>query len=160
VLDIDFHHGNGTQDIFWTRSDVLTVSIHGHPNYAYPYFSGFADEIGEGFGRGYNKNFPLPENAGDEVYMQTLDKALDVIGRFKPTFLVISLGYDTMTGDPTGSFALSVKAMQTIGSRLGVLNHPLLIVQEGGYSLRNLRRGSTAIFRAIFKALQREFTGV
>jgi acetoin utilization deacetylase AcuC-like enzyme/GNAT superfamily N-acetyltransferase len=160
VLDIDFHHGNGTQDIFWTRSDVLTVSIHGHPNYAYPYFSGFADEIGEGFGRGYNKNFPLPENAGDEVYLQTLDKALDVIGRFKPTFLVISLGYDTMTGDPTGSFALSVKAFQTIGSRLVALNHPLLIVQEGGYSLRNLRRGSTAIFRGIFKALQQEFSGV
>jgi acetoin utilization deacetylase AcuC-like enzyme len=160
VLDIDFHHGNGTQDIFWTRSDVLTVSIHGHPNYAYPYFSGFADEIGEGFGRGCNRNFPLPENAGDEVYLQTLDKALDVIGRFKPTFLVISLGYDTMTGDPTGSFALSVKALQTIGSRLVALNHPLLIVQEGGYSLRNLRRGSTAIFRGIFKALQREFSGV
>jgi acetoin utilization deacetylase AcuC-like enzyme len=157
VLDIDFHHGNGTQDIFWTRSDVLTVSIHGHPNYAYPYFSGFADEIGEGFGRGCNRNFPLPENAGDELYLSTLDKALDVIGRFKPTFLVVALGYDTMSGDPTGSFALSVRTIQTIGSLLASFHRPLLIVQEGGYSLRNLRRGSVALFRGITRVLLREF---
>ncbi len=155
VLDIDFHHGNGTQDIFWTRSDVLTLSIHGHPNCAYPYFSGFADEIGEGFGRGWNKNFPLPENAGDELYLNTLDKAIDIIDRFKPAFLVISLGYDTMTGDPTGSFALSPKALQTIGARLARLRRPLLIVQEGGYSLRNLRRGSVAFFRGIYGVLLR-----
>jgi acetoin utilization deacetylase AcuC-like enzyme len=157
VLDIDFHHGNGTQDIFWTRSDVLTISIHGHPNYAYPYFSGFPDEIGEGFGRGCNRNYPLPENAGDELYLSTLDKALDGIDRFKPTFLVISLGYDTMSGDPTGSFALSVRAMQTIGTRVASLHRPLLFVQEGGYSLRNLRRGSAAFFRGISRVLLREF---
>jgi acetoin utilization deacetylase AcuC-like enzyme len=155
VLDIDFHHGNGTQDIFWTRSDVLTLSIHGHPNYAYPYFSGFADEIGEGFGRNFNRNFPLPENAGDEAYLSTLDRALETIGRFKPTFLVVSLGYDTMSGDPTGSFALSVKTMQSVGSRLASLHHPLLVVQEGGYSLRNLRRGSAALFRGIARILLR-----
>ena len=153
VLDIDFHHGNGTQDIFWTRSDVLTLSIHGHPNVAYPYFSGFADEIGEGFGRGFNKNFPLPENAGDQLYLDTLDRALELIHRFKPVFVVLALGYDTMAGDPTGSFALSVKAFRTIGSRVAALDRPLLIVQEGGYSLRNLRRGSTAIFRGINKML-------
>jgi acetoin utilization deacetylase AcuC-like enzyme/GNAT superfamily N-acetyltransferase len=157
VLDIDFHHGNGTQDIFWTRSDVLTISIHGHPNYAYPYFSGFPDEIGEGFGRGCNRNYPLSENAGDELYLSTLDKALDGIDRFKPTFLVISLGYDTMSGDPTGSFALSVRAMQTIGTRVASLHRPLLFVQEGGYSLRNLRRGSAAFFRGISRVLLREF---
>jgi acetoin utilization deacetylase AcuC-like enzyme/GNAT superfamily N-acetyltransferase len=155
VLDIDFHHGNGTQDIFWTRSDVLTVSIHGNPNYAYPYFSGFTDEIGEGFGRGYNRNFPLPENAGDERYLDTLDRALEVVGRFKPTFVVLALGYDTMAGDPTGSFALSVRTMQTIGSRLASLGRPLLIVQEGGYSLRNLRRGCAAFFRGISRVLLR-----
>jgi acetoin utilization deacetylase AcuC-like enzyme len=155
VLDIDFHHGNGTQDIFWTRSDVLTVSIHGHPNYAYPYFSGFADEVGEGFGRNFNRNFPLPENAGEEVYLRTLDKALEAIERFKPSFLVIALGYDTMTGDPTGSFALGVKTLQAAGARLAALHRPLLIVQEGGYSLRNLRRGSTALFRGISKVILR-----
>ena len=156
VLDIDFHHGNGTQDIFWARADVLTVSIHGHPNYAYPYFSGFTDEIGEGFGRGCNRNFPLPENAGEESYLSTLDRALDVTARFKPTFVIISLGYDTMTGDPTGSFALSTRTLQTIGTRLASLHRPLLIVQEGGYSLRNLRRGSTAFFRGISRVLLRE----
>ncbi|UCF96793.1 MAG: GNAT family N-acetyltransferase [Spirochaetaceae bacterium] len=160
VLDIDFHHGNGTQDIFWTRSDVLTLSIHGHPNYAYPYFSGFADEIGEEFGRGCNRNFPLPENAGDELYLNTLDRAVEVIDRFKPAFLIVALGYDTMTGDPTGSFALSTKALQTVGYRLAALHRPLLIVQEGGYSLRNLRRGSAAFFRGISKALLKEFHGI
>jgi acetoin utilization deacetylase AcuC-like enzyme/GNAT superfamily N-acetyltransferase len=159
VVDIDFHHGNGTQDIFWTRSDVLTLSIHGHPNYAYPYFSGFADEIGEGFGRGFNRNFPLPENAGDELYLGTLDKALETIGRFKPTFVIVALGYDTMTGDPTGSFALSGRTIQTIGTRLASLHHPLLIVQEGGYSLRNLRRGSSAFFRGISRVLRNELGG-
>jgi len=153
LLDIDFHHGNGSQDIFWTRSDVLTLSIHGHPNYAYPYFSGFADEIGEGFGRGYNRNFPLPENAGDEAYLTTLDRAVEIIGKFKPVFVVVALGYDTMRGDPTGSFSLSTKALQTVGICLAGIERPLLIIQEGGYSLRNLRRGSTAVFMGISKVL-------
>jgi acetoin utilization deacetylase AcuC-like enzyme/GNAT superfamily N-acetyltransferase len=157
VLDIDFHHGNGTQDIFWSRSDVLTVSIHGHPNFAYPYFSGFADEIGEGFGRGCNRNFPLPENAGDDRYLETLARALELIDRFKPVFLILALGYDTMAGDPTGSFSLSAKALQAVGSRVAAVGKPLLVVQEGGYSLRNLRRGSAAVFRGISRELLRRF---
>jgi hypothetical protein len=153
ILDIDFHHGNGTQDIFWNRADVLTVSIHGNPNFAYPYFSGFADEVGEGFGRGANRNFPLPENAGHERYLQTLERALELIDRFKPLVLVVSLGYDTMTGDPTGSFGLGVQTLETVGRRLAALGRPLLVVQEGGYSLRNLRRGSAAFFRGIAREL-------
>ena len=160
VLDIDFHHGNGTQDIFWRRSDVLTVSIHGHPNHAYPYFSGFADETGEAEGRGFNRNFPLPENTGDEIYLQTLDKALGRIERHDPAFVVVSLGYDTMTGDPTGSFCVSTKGLQSAGERIAGLGRPLLIVQEGGYSLRNLRRGCTAFFRGMYKTLLREHGGI
>jgi len=153
VLDIDFHHGNGTQDIFWTRADVLTVSIHGHPNFAYPYFSGFADELGEGFGRGMNRNFPLPENAGPERYLQTLDRALELVERFKPLALIVALGYDTMSGDPTGSFGLRTQALEAVGRRLASPGYPLLIVQEGGYSLRNLRRGSAALFRGVAREL-------
>jgi acetoin utilization deacetylase AcuC-like enzyme len=153
ILDIDFHHGNGTQDIFWNRADVLTVSIHGHPNFAYPYFSGFADEVGEGFGRGTNRNFPLPENAGHDRYLQTLDRALELVERFKPLVLVVSLGYDTMSGDPTGSFGLKVQSMETIGRRMASLGRPLLVIQEGGYSLRNLRRGSVAFFRGVTREL-------
>jgi acetoin utilization deacetylase AcuC-like enzyme/GNAT superfamily N-acetyltransferase len=153
ILDIDFHHGNGTQDIFWTRADVLTVSIHGHPNMAYPYFSGFADEVGESFGRGYNRNFPLPEDAGEALYVQTLDRALQLVDRFRPVFVVVSLGYDTMVGDPTGSFALKPGAMERIARRIAALDKPLLVVQEGGYSLRNLRHGSVSFFRGLHRSL-------
>jgi len=154
VLDVDFHHGNGTQDIFYRRSDVLTISIHGHPNFAYPYFSGFADETGEGQGRGFNRNFPLPEDVTDDVYMATLDKALALIVRFDPAFLVVSLGFDQMKGDPTGSFPLTVKSIGQIGKRIGALDLPTLIVQEGGYSLRNLRRGASAFFRNLAAAMK------
>ncbi len=153
ILDIDFHHGNGTQDIFWNRGDVLTVSLHGHPNLAYPYFSGFSDEVGEGTGRGFNRNFPLPLNCGESAYENALTKALEAIERFKPIFLIVSLGYDTMKGDPTGSFALGLQSVQRVGHEIAALGKPLLIVQEGGYSLRNLRRGCNAFFRGVTMAL-------
>lgn len=153
VLDIDFHHGNGTQDIFYRRDDVLTVSLHGHPNYAYPYFSGFADEIGEGPGRGFNRNLPLPENASAELYMQTLERAERLIARYKPVFLVVSLGFDVMRGDPTGAFLLSPSVMEGIGRRLASLDLPTLLVQEGGYNLRNLRRGAAALFGGMAEAI-------
>jgi acetoin utilization deacetylase AcuC-like enzyme len=105
VLDIDYHHGNGTQDILWLRDDVLTISIHGHPNFAYPYFSGFRGEIGEGKGRGFNFNFPLPETIPVTKYLDTLDAALSRVMRFKPAYLVVPLGFDTGAGDPTGSWS-------------------------------------------------------
>lgn len=146
TLDIDFHHGNGTQDVFYSRSDVLTVSIHGHPNFAYPYFSGFSDETGEGEGRGFNHNYCLQENAGAQTYLATLDKALGHIRKFAPMFFVVSLGFDTMKGDPTGSFALMPEAMKKIGAALAGMDLPTLVVQEGGYSLRNLKTGSIAMF--------------
>jgi acetoin utilization deacetylase AcuC-like enzyme len=147
VLDVDFHHGNGTQDIFYRRDDVLTVSIHGHPDTAYPYFSGYPDERGEGAGRGYNRNFPLPEATGDEAFLAALDKALRVVRRFRPEYLVVSLGLDTMRGDPTGFFDLTPDGPEQIGRRIASLSLPTLVVQEGGYNLRNLKRGATAFFR-------------
>ncbi|TFG65233.1 MAG: GNAT family N-acetyltransferase [Spirochaetales bacterium] len=156
VLDIDFHHGNGTQDIFYRRRDVLTLSIHGKPETAYPYFSGYADEKGEGEGAGFNINYPLKEEAGAEVWLNTIKTALGRIARFKPLYLVVSLGFDTMRGDPTGSFGLGVEAMQEAGALLTRAALPLLIVQEGGYSLRNLRTGSHAFFRGIAKELLRK----
>jgi len=149
VLDIDFHHGNGTQDIFYARPDVLTVSIHGHPDYSFPYFSGFAGETGEGPGLGFNQNFPLPPNTTDVGYLKTFEKALIRIGRFRPDFLVVSFGLDVLKGDPTGTFLLSVDALRTVGRRLAQLKLPMLVVQEGGYNLRNLKRGTVAFFRAI-----------
>ncbi len=154
TLDIDFHHGNGTQDIFYRRNDVLTVSIHGNPNIAYPYFSGFADETGEAEGVGYNLNLPLDENAGEEVYLRTLDEAIARIMRFAPVFLVVSLGFDIMKGDPTGSFSLSSETMKKIGNKLALLNKHTLVVQEGGYNIRNLKTGSAAFFNGFARGLQ------
>jgi acetoin utilization deacetylase AcuC-like enzyme/GNAT superfamily N-acetyltransferase len=152
LLDIDYHHGNGGQDIFYDRADVLTVSIHGHPSHAYPNFSGYADERGEAGGLGFNHNFPLEPPVDDDRYMIVLDRALSVIRNFKPRFLVLSIGFDIMRGDPTGSFALTNAGMGRIGKKIGRFGLPTLIVQEGGYALGNLRSGSHAFFRGISEA--------
>jgi acetoin utilization deacetylase AcuC-like enzyme/GNAT superfamily N-acetyltransferase len=156
TLDIDFHHGNGTQDVFYGRRDVLTVSIHGHPNFAYPYFSGFSDETGEGEGRGFNHNYCLQENAGPEIYLAMLEKALGQIRKFVPMFFVVSLGFDTMKGDPTGSFALKPETMKKIGAALAAMDLPTLVVQEGGYSLKNLKTGSTALFNGVADVMRQK----
>jgi len=153
VLDIDFHHGNGTQDIFYSRPDVLTVSIHGHPDNSFPYFSGFTGETGEAAGLGFNYNFPLLPNTIDAGYLKAFDKAVVCIKRFRPDFLVVSVGFDILKGDPTGTFSLSVEVLKIVGQRLARLNIPTLVVQEGGYNLRNLKRGSVALFRGISSAL-------
>ena len=149
ILDIDYHGGNGTQDIFYQRADVYTLSIHGSPYLSYPHFAGFEDERGEGPGKGFNRNYPMRRGANDERYLEVLEEALAIIRRFKPKWFVLSLGYDLMKGDPTGSFLVSVKGMREIGRRLGNLRLPTLVVQEGGYSLTNLRRGSEAFFAGL-----------
>ena len=146
MLDIDYHHGNGSQDIFYQRNDVYTVSIHGHPRNSYPNFSGYADERGEGAGKGFNRNFPLQPGVDDARYLDVLDDALDVIRHFRPHWLVLSIGFDIMRGDPTGSFKLTAPGLGEIGKRIGALDLPTLIVQEGGYSTHNLRFGSRAFF--------------
>ncbi len=153
VLDLDYHHGNGTQEIFYRRPDVLTLSIHGHPAIAYPHFSGFADEWGEGEGRGFNRNYPLPARADEQAYLGAFGRAAMRIERFRPAFLVLSLGLDTLRGDPTATFLLTAGTLEKIGRRLGGLKVPVLVVQEGGYSLRNLRRGAAALFAGFARAL-------
>ena len=148
ILDVDFHHGNGTQDIFYDRDDVLTVSLHGHPDYTYPYFTGFANETGTGKGLGYNRNYPLPPNADDEAYTHVFDKALTHILKRNVDVLVVSLGFDIMKGDPTGTFLVKTPTLRHIGKRLIQAGLPLIIIQEGGYSIRNIRRGSQAFFKS------------
>ncbi len=148
-LDIDHHHGNGSQDIFWRRDDVFFVSIHGHPRVAYPYFAGYADERGEGAGKGFNRNFPLYPGADNHEYADTLARALRLLARFRPKYLVVSLGFDIMAGDPTGTFNVSERGMRRIGTMLGETGWPTLLVQEGGYALRNLRAGATEFFRGL-----------
>ena len=142
VLDIDFHHGNGTQDIFYDRADVLTVSIHGDPSYAYPYFAGFTDERGEGAGEGFNHNFPLPEHVEDDAYLETLVRALAIVERFDPRYLVLSMGLDIAKGDPTGAWAITPDGFERIGGTLAGLGLPTLVVQEGGYDTRVIGRNA------------------
>jgi acetoin utilization deacetylase AcuC-like enzyme len=151
VLDIDFHHGNGTQDIFYDRADVLTLSIHGDPSYAYPYFAGFADERGEGAGEGYNHNFPLPENVRDDDYLRVLEQALSLIEQFAPHCLVLSVGLDIAKGDPTGAWAITPDGFERIGGAIAALGLPTLAVQEGGYDTRVLGRNA----RHFLEGLQR-----
>ena len=142
VLDIDFHHGNGTQDIFYHRGDVLTISIHGDPSYAYPYFAGFVDERGVAAGDGCNHNFPLPEDVTDDQYLETLERALTLIETFAPKTLVVSVGLDIAKGDPTGAWSITPDGFERIGGALAGLGLPTLAVQEGGYDTRVLGRNA------------------
>jgi acetoin utilization deacetylase AcuC-like enzyme/GNAT superfamily N-acetyltransferase len=142
ILDIDYHHGNGQQEIFYARSDVLTVSIHGHPSFAYPYFSGFRDEMGIGAGAGFNLNIPLPEHITPEQHRTAVAEGLRRIRRFRPAFLVVSLGLDTARGDPTGTWSNRARDFEQLGHMIGEQGYPTLVVQEGGYRVRTL--GSNA----------------
>jgi len=153
ILDVDYHHGNGQQQIFYERSDVLTVSIHGHPSFAYPYFSGFKEEKGINTGYGYNHNFPLKEELSGVEYQKTLKLALGIVKKFKPDFLVVALGLDTAKGDPTGTWMLNPKDFFVNGKMIAEPGVPTLIIQEGGYRNRSL--GINARF--FFKGFHEEY---
>ena len=155
ILDIDYHHGNGQQDIFYRRADVLTVSIHGHPRFAYPYFSGYASETGEGEGKGYSLNIPLPEEVDGEAYRRTLDKAIARIRRFKPLFLIVALGLDTARQDPTGTWSLEGEDFERNGHAIGSIGIPTLVVQEGGYDSRVLGRNALRFLTGLFAGHRR-----
>ena len=151
MFDIDFHHGNGTQQIFYERADVLTVSIHGHPNFVYPHFSGFEDETGSGAGEGYNVNYPLPETVTVERYHRTLVRALKRIEAFRPAFLVVALGFDVAKGDPTGSWPLHAIDFHYNGRLIGELGALTLVVQEGGYRTRTLGLNARHFFEGLWE---------
>lgn len=133
VLDIDLHHGNGTQGIFYRRSDVLTVSIHVDPRVFYPFFWGHAAERGADAGLGYNLNLPLAVGSGDPAFLAALDVALTRIAMFAPGALVLSLGLDASVDDPFGGLAVTADGFESIGARLGGLDVPVAMIQEGGY---------------------------
>jgi acetoin utilization deacetylase AcuC-like enzyme len=138
ILDVDFHHGNGTQDIFYDRSDVLYSSIHGDPLDAFPYFSGFADEIGSGDGAGYNLNLPLPRGTGFGPWSAALRAALERIRTFAAGALVVSLGVDTFENDPISFFKLRAAEFTIYGGLIGALRIPTLFVLEGGYAVAEI----------------------
>ncbi|RJP49370.1 MAG: histone deacetylase family protein [Anaerolineaceae bacterium] len=134
LLDIDYHAGNGTQDIFYECSDVLTISIHGDPEYEYPHYIGFADETGAGAGLGFHHNFPLPAGTDDSGYLSALDEALRVVRDFSPKYLVLSTGMDIFDGDPLGKFHVTQTGIGEIGKRIAELGLPTAIIMEGGYA--------------------------
>lgn len=149
MLDLDYHHGNGQQEIFYRRRDVLTISLHGDPAFAYPYFSGFRNERGEGEGLGYNLNIPLPEKLKGSEYRIALKKALKRIADFRPEFLVIPFGADTARGDPTGTWTLRAADFHACGALIGAFRTPMLVVQEGGYRTRQVGGNVVAFFRGL-----------
>jgi acetoin utilization deacetylase AcuC-like enzyme len=135
ILDVDYHHGNGTQDIFYARGDVLFVSIHADPIMDYPYFWGHADETGEGAGEGATLNLPLPRGTDLGGYLPALDAALERVSAFAPDLLVVSYGADTYAGDPISHFQLETADYTTLSRRIAALGLPSLIVMEGGYAV-------------------------
>ncbi|WP_431855966.1 histone deacetylase family protein [Azospirillum sp.] len=133
VLDVDVHHGNGTQAIFYERDDVLVVSIHGDPNNFYPWFAGYAHERGRGRGQGCNLNIPLPVGTEESTFLDMVDHALAQVAVFGPGALVLSLGFDTFIGDPLAFFKVTTPGFAELGRRISAAKHPTVLVQEGGY---------------------------
>lgn len=133
IVDVDLHHGNGTQGIFYRRADVFTLSVHADPIRFYPFFWGHADERGEGPGLGYNLNVPLPRGSGDEDFLAGLGRGLETVEAFAPEALIVALGLDASEHDPFGGLAVSTEGFGRIGARLARLGLPTVIVQEGGY---------------------------
>ena len=138
ILDIDFHHGNGTQQIFYRRGDVCFASIHGDPMDTFPYYLGGADEIGEGEGEGANANYPLPPGTGYPDWSEALADALKRIRSFGPDSLVVSLGVDTYKADPISFFRLESEDFLRVGEAIGSMRLPVLFVMEGGYALQEI----------------------
>lgn len=148
MLDVDYHAGNGSEDIFYHSPEVLTISLHGDPASQYPYFVGYADETGAGNGVGYHHNFPLPKGTGDEDYCQTLAVALNLLRQFAPQYLVLSFGADIYAGDPLGDLAVTTAGFKRIGELIEGLNVPTLIVMEGGYNIAELGVNTVALLAA------------
>jgi acetoin utilization deacetylase AcuC-like enzyme len=138
VLDVDFHHGNGTQDIFYGRPDVLYVSLHADPAEAFPYFAGYADETGVGEGAGFNLNIPLPAGTEFRAWQDALRAALSRIAGFRADALVVSLGVDTFAEDPISTFRLRSPDFSAYGRMIGATALPTLFVLEGGYAVADI----------------------
>jgi len=149
ILDVDVHHGNGTQGIFYERSDVLTVSIHADPVRFYPFFWGHGHERGEGAGRGFNLNLPLVRGTADDAYLKTLETAFDHIRAFGADVVVVALGLDAYENDPLKGLAITTPGFRRIGAAIAGLGLPALLVQEGGYLAEELGQNLTSFLKGL-----------
>lgn len=154
VLDIDVHHGNGTQGIFYTRSDVLTISVHADPNTYFPFFSGYADEKGAGEGLGFNFNFPLPHGVGDVEYLAAIAAGLSCIEAHKPDAIVVALGLDASEHDPIGVLKVTTEGFEAAAAVIAARAWPTVVVQEGGYLCDALPRNLLAFLKGVERARQ------
>lgn len=147
ILDVDYHHGNGTQDIFYARDDVFFASIHGDPLTEYPFYLGHADETGSGVGVGFNLNLPLAAGSSVAVWFAALDQAIKRIEAFKPDALVVSLGVDTFEGDPISHFKLKTSDYPLMGEQIARLKWPTLFAMEGGYAVAEIGDNVVGVLR-------------
>ena len=138
ILDLDYHHGNGTQSLFYERADVFFASLHGDPRTEYPFYLGHADETGRGEGLGFNLNLPLPAGCARELWFEALAEALRRLGGFRPDALVVSLGLDTCANDPISTFSLRTDDYCRVGALIGYFGRPAIFVLEGGYAVADL----------------------
>jgi acetoin utilization deacetylase AcuC-like enzyme len=149
ILDIDVHHGNGTEAIFYDRADVLTVSIHANPKRFYPFFWGYAEAAGRAAGEGFNLNLPLERGATLKPYLAALDVALNRIADFAPDVLVLAAGLDIAADDPFKGFAIATEDFAVIAKAIAALRRPMLIVQEGGYPSPSLGANLAALLTGL-----------
>ena len=159
VLDVDVHHGNGTQHLFYDAPDVLTVSVHGDPAGLFPYFSGFADETGTGRGLGFNVNLPLPPGTGVEGYRPAVAAALERVGRHRPAVVVVAFGADAHEADPIGGMRLPTAYFAELGAAVRSLGAPTVVTQEGGYDLNTVGDCAAAFLAALGDVASRPPSG-
>ncbi len=149
ILDVDYHHGNGTQSIFYSRSDVLFVSIHGDPAFEFPWFAGYAAERGAGDGEGSNINLPLPAATDFDRWNEALEDGLGAIASGGIDVLVVSLGVDTFDGDPLGTFTIHTDDYTAMANRISTLDIPTVVVQEGGYAVGDIGTNVAAFLEGL-----------
>ena len=147
IVDVDYHHGNGTQAIFYGRNDILFCSIHADPDHEYPFYAGLATEKGDGDGSGYNINYPLPLGTNGKRYLNSLQQAVGEVTTFNPDILLISLGVDTAEGDPNGGFTLQKDDFAAMGNCFANLPFPKVVVQEGGYLVESIGQNVLAFLQ-------------
>jgi len=152
ILDVDYHHGNGTQAIFYERADVFYASVHGDPQTEFPFFLGHADETGAGAGEGFNANFPLPAGASNEQWFEALDACLAQLKAYAPELLIVSLGVDTYGGDPISHFTLDRPEFSRMGQVLREFGAPTLFLQEGGYATEAIGLNVVAVLQGFESA--------